>query len=299
MVSVIVCTFNRVKYLPICLEKLANQTVSSSKYEIIIIDNNSTDESGAACELFIDMHKTLNVHYFLELKQGHTYSRNRGIAESKGEILAFIDDDAFVEVNYIENINKAFSNLEIVALGGKITPHYESGNPPVWMSKYLLPLVAALDMGEHKQYFRKGKFPIGANMAFRKNVFQNFGWFNIELGRRGSKGLEGGDEKDIFLKLHKSGAKILYDPNIKVTHIIPESRLQLAYIKGLAIGVGSSERKRLKSTDIFQKSKKILSELIKIGGTAILFFSFIFKGKIQSAKMLVIFRFWVLKGYFK
>ena len=113
------------------------------------------------------------------------------------------------------------------------------------------------------------------------------------------KGLEGGDEKDIFLKLHKSGAKILYDPNIKVTHIIPESRLQLTYIKGLAIGVGSSERKRLKSTDIFQKSNKILSELIKIGGTAILFFSFLFKGKIQSAKMLVIFRFWVVKGYFK
>ena len=124
MVSVIVCTFNRVKYLPICLEKLANQTVSSSEYEIIIIDNNSTDESGLVCELFIDSHKTINVHYFLELKQGHTYSRNRGIAESKGEILAFIDDDAFVEVNYIENINKAFSNLEIVALGGKITPHY-------------------------------------------------------------------------------------------------------------------------------------------------------------------------------
>ena len=55
MVSVIVCTFNRVKYLPICLEKLANQTVSSSEYEIIIIDNNSTDESGLACELFIDI----------------------------------------------------------------------------------------------------------------------------------------------------------------------------------------------------------------------------------------------------
>ena len=85
MVSVIVCTFNREKYLPICLEKLANQTVSSSEYEIIIIDNNSTDESGLVCELFINTHKTINVHYFLELKQGHTYSRNRGIAESKGE----------------------------------------------------------------------------------------------------------------------------------------------------------------------------------------------------------------------
>ena len=299
MVSVIVCTFNRVKYLPICLGKLVNQTVSFSEYEIIIIDNNSTDESGAACELFINMHKKINVQYFLELQQGHTYSRNRGIAESKGEYLAFIDDDAFVEVDYIENINKAFSNLEIAALGGKIIPHYESGNPPVWMSKYLLPLVAALDMGIHKQYFRKGKFPIGANMAFRKNVFKDLGLFNIELGRRGSKGLEGGDEKDVFLKLHKSGAKILYDPDIKVTHIIPESRLQLTYIKGLAIGVGSSERKRLKSTDIFQKSNKILSELIKIVGTAILCFSFLFKGKVPAAKMLVMFRFWVITGYFK
>tara|TARA_B110000027_G_scaffold1587_1_gene1377 strand:+ start:864 stop:1157 length:294 start_codon:yes stop_codon:yes gene_type:complete len=94
--------------------------------------------------------KKLNVHYFLELRQGLTYSRNRGITESKGEYLAFIDDDVFVEVDYIENINQAFSNLKIAALGGEITPHYESGNPPVWMSKYLLPLVAALDMGIHK-----------------------------------------------------------------------------------------------------------------------------------------------------
>jgi len=53
-------------------------------------------------------------------------------------------------------------------LGGEITPHYESGNPPVWMSKYLLPLVVALDMGIHKKYFKKGKFPIGAHMAFSK-----------------------------------------------------------------------------------------------------------------------------------
>ena len=87
----------------------------------------------------------------------------------------------------------------------------------------------------------------------------------------------------------------MYDPNIKVTHIIPESRLQLTYIQGLAIGVGSSERKRLKNTDIFQKSNKILSELIKICGTGVLFFSFLLKGKIQAAKMLVVFRFWVCK----
>ena len=299
MVSVVVCTFNRVKYLRICLEKLANQTANFSEYEIIVVDNNSTDGSRLACESFINTHKELNVNYFLELKQGHTYSRNRGITESKGEYLAFIDDDAFVAINYIENIKKAFSNFKISALGGKITPRYESGNPPVWMSKYLLPLVAALDMGEYKKYFKKGKYPIGANMAFRKNIFRDLGFFNIDLGRRGSKGLEGGDEKDIFIKLHNSGAKVLYDPDVKVTHIIPESRLQLTYIKGLAVGVGSSERKRLKSSGIYQKTHKILSELIKIAGTGVLFFSFLFKGKVAAAKMLVVFRFWVITGYFK
>ena len=299
MVSVIVCTFNRVKYLRICLEKLANQTVNSSEYEIIVIDNDSKDGSGMACQSFMKMHKKLNIHYFLELRQGHTFSRNRGITESKGEYLAFIDDDAFVANDYIENINKAFSTFKIAALGGKITPHYESGIPPVWMTKYLLPLVAALDMGPNKKYFRKENYPLGANMAFRKNVFRDLGLFNIELGRRGSKGLEGGDEKDIFLKLHKTGAKILYDPDIKVTHFIPESRLQLTYIKGLAVGVGSSERKRLKNSGFYQKTNKILSELIKIAGTAILFFSFLFKRKVAAAKMLVAFRFWVITGYFK
>ena len=138
MISVIVCTYNRVKYLRICLEKLSIQTANSSEYEIIVIDNNSTDGTKLACESFINIHKKLDVNYFLELKEGHTYSRNRGIKESKGEYLAFIDDDAFVDVDYIENIKKAFSTYNIAALGGKITPRYESGNPPVWMSKYFL-----------------------------------------------------------------------------------------------------------------------------------------------------------------
>ena len=136
-------------------------------------------------------------------------------------------------------------------------------------------------------------------MAFRKNVFRDLGFFNIDLGRRGSKGLERGDEKYIFLKLHNSGAKVLYDPDVKVTHIIPESRLQLTYIKGLAVGVGSSERKRLKSSGIYQKTHKILSELIKIAGTGVLFFAFLLKRKVAAAKMLVAFRFWVITGYFK
>jgi hypothetical protein len=83
-------------------------------------------------------------------------------------------------------------------LGGEITPHYESGNPPVWMSKYLLPLVVALDMGIHKQYTKKENFPLVPIWLLVKKVFQDYGLFNIELGLRGSKGLEGRDKKDKF-----------------------------------------------------------------------------------------------------
>lgn len=296
MISVIVCTYNRDIYLPKTLAHLANQSADKSLYEVLIIDNNSKDDTAQIAKDFIENDSATNASYFIELNQGHTYARNRGIKEAKGQIFTFIDDDAFVDVDYIKNIHHYFNfNKEVKAIGGKIIPVYETERPK-WMSKFFLPLVSALDMGNHPKRFSGSKFPIGANMSFKKEVFEKYGLFDVNLGRRGT-GLEGGDEKEVFLRLKKNNEEIHYVPNVVVNHIIPAKRTTMEYVKGLAMGVGSSERKRLADRPLSQKIWKMLDEGVKIGGSVILFLAYAIRFRFQAAFLMIRFRYWVLKGW--
>ncbi|MBX2965966.1 MAG: glycosyltransferase family 2 protein [Cyclobacteriaceae bacterium] len=294
-ISVIVCTYNRERYIGKCLEHLHNQHADKKLYEIIIIDNNSTDGTTEICKAAVTKYGETTFHYFFEPVQGHSQSRNRGISESKGNIIAFLDDDAFTDPDYISNLNTFFiAHPEVMAIGGKIIPVYE-GETPAWMSEHLLPLVAAQDMGNQPKKFTGRKFPIGANMAFRKEAFDKYGIFNTNLGRKGS-GLEGGDEKDVFDRLKKNNETIFYVPSVIVQHIIPQKRVELSYIRGLGIGVGTSERKRIQESG--KVLNKVFEELYKIAGTGILILWYFLQGRFSAGIMLVRFRCWVIKGLF-
>lgn len=296
-VSVIVCTYNREKYLEQCLKSLADQTLPMDQYEIVIVNNNSPDNTDAVCKRFIENHSEWNINYSIEYNQGHTYARNRGIEEASGKYLAFIDDDAFVKQPYCEEILKYFEgNPQVMAIGGRLYPIYDDCEEPAWMNPWLLPLVAALDMGDKPKEFAKRKFPTGANMAFRKTVFETVGNFNVELGRRGTDNLEGGDEKDMIFRLKAAGGKVHYVPTVEVDHIIPPKRITMEYVRGLATGVGRHERKRLKQEGPLALLIKWVLELVKIGGTLLLFITYLVKGQAIKGITLVKFRYWVVKG---
>ena len=163
--SIVVCTYNRERYIQQNLESFLNQTSNFSEFEVVIINNNSPDNTDEICTEFISNHPEVNWVYKIETNQGHTYARNRGIAESAGEFIAFIDDDAFVRKEYCQNIIQFFTqNDSVDAIGGLIIPVYESGAEPKWMTPYLLTLVAAQDYGKETKEFHPRKFPIGANM---------------------------------------------------------------------------------------------------------------------------------------
>ncbi len=298
MISVIVCTYNREKYLGACLELLANQSALSDQYEVIIVDNNSTDETAKIAAQVIEQHPEVMMNYFLEESVGLSHARNRGIKEANGDILSFIDDDAFADHGYVKAMGDYFADHEEVsAIGGKIIPEYE-GQEPQWMSKFLLPLVAAVDMGDEPRPFPVSKFPIGANMAFRKSVFTRLGAFDTALGRI-AEDLGAGEEKDLFMKLKSADQPIHYVPAVLVRHIIPEKRLEEDYIRRMGQGVGRSEKMRLQNQPKQEIVKKIASELIKVAGTAVLFIIYSLQLRFQAASMVVKFRFWVLQGYFQ
>ena len=189
--SVIICTYNRCEYLPPLFESLEGQTLSRNRFELIIIDNNSSDKTASMSREFLLKNPGLNGKYIFEEKPGLSHARNRGILESAGDILVFIDDDAQASPAYLENIVNYFDNHhDVQAGGGKILPLYESREPG-WMTPFLLPVVSALDLGEKIRPFPGRKYPIGANMFFRKEVFDRIGLFNVDLGRKGKNFLGG------------------------------------------------------------------------------------------------------------
>jgi glycosyltransferase involved in cell wall biosynthesis len=293
--SVIVCTYNREEYIGECLTRLASQNIDKTTYEVLVINNNSTDNSQRVIDSIARKYSEINFLSFIEEKQGLTYARNRGIKESSGVILSFLDDDAFADSDYCARIIESFAKHKtIAAIGGKIVPKYESEEPR-WMSPYLLPLVASLDLGNEARPFRYMKFPIGANMAFRKSAFEKYGIFDTELGRRGAV-LEGGEEKEMFIRLKKAKEEIWYFPGIAVSHIIPAHRVKKSYVKGLAKGVGTSERKRISKERFENKLGKAVSEIMKIAGTIVLSVFFAVKGSRSQAIMLIKFRYWVVSA---
>lgn len=296
--SIVICTYNRDQYLKECLDHLSIQTASKNLFEVLVIDNNSTDQTEETCHNYQKANPQVQFKYIIEPNQGLSFCRNRGIAESWGDIISYIDDDAFADQDYVSNSISYFKgHTNVDAIGGKVTPLYHSSEPK-WISSYLLPLVAALDMGETAGPFRGWRFPIGANMAFRRAALPNSAPFHTGLGRKGLF-LGSGEEKELFYRLKKRNRSIHYVPGVHVRHSIPDVRLEPAYIKRMAMGIGKSEAIRIKQGPFHLILGKWLQEFFKIGATAILAFSYSLQGKWPKAAMLMKFRMWFLGSFLK
>lgn len=295
-ISVIICTYNREQYIYRTLQHIAENNFPTSEYEVLLVNNNSTDLTEKECLRFKADFPNIHFHYFIETAQGLSFARNRGAQEAQSDFLVYLDDDAFVDRNYLKNLNKHIHDYpDLVAFGGKITPLYENGIIPSWMSKWSFSWVSALDMGKRIRLFQGRFFPIGANMGFRKNCIQQYGYFNTTLGRS-KNNLLAGEEKDYFNRLKAGKEKIYYLPDVEVQHVIPEKRTTTEFIVNLALGVGMSERLRTlgKSKKLYRQ--RILMELLKWGCTLILYIYYTLRFTYQKGWKLLLFRWYVTKG---
>ena len=291
--SVIICTYNRDKYLPEALQSLTKQTLDNSRVEYIVINNNSNDNTEKISKEFGEKNPQLNFRYEMEFNQGLSYARNKGIEIAKGKIIAFIDDDAITEPDYAENLLKAFAeNPQFDSLGGKVLPIYHAGKEPIWMSKYLEGFVSKVDYGEKTAAFVSNKYPVGCNMAFKREIFEELGGFNVELTLRN-------DDKYMFLKLRRAKKTILYASNVVVHHYMDAFRVEDWYIKKQSIQVGATERIRLKNEPKIQTILKPFEYAIKLGVAMLFSFVFLLKGQIPKAKYLTWIRWLVFIGFFK
>ncbi|MBO4768045.1 MAG: glycosyltransferase, partial [Bacteroidales bacterium] len=244
-------------------------------------------------------HPEVPYRYFLETSQGLSFARNRGIAEAGGDIIVFLDDDSFVEPDYLERLSARMAEYpDAAAFGGRIDPLFESGEAPRWLCKWTYSWVSAIDRGPEVSLFTGGKYPIGANMGFRAETLRGIPGFDTSLGRTG-KNLLGGEEKEIFGRISAAGGKIYYFPDVKVQHVIPERRTTRDYIVRFAQGIGYSEYVRCSRKGGSALLKRRFSELVKWAATLVLWPVYLFKGRPACGNALVLFRRNVSRGLFR
>lgn len=295
-ISFIICTYNRAEYLQDSVETLLQNEANPEYYQLLIIDNNSADETKAIVQEAQASYPDHNISYITETKQGLSHARNRGIEESDCPIIVFVDDDVMVPENYIDSWLEFWKmKPNAKCAGGKIEVQFDDPRPS-WMSYFLLPLLGHHDNGSKLTTYGKNAYPFGGNMGFKSSIFDQFGNFDTELGRKG-KELKASEEKELFQRIKKAGVGIFYVPKAKLFHRVNKSRLTEEYIKEQAIGLGESIAIQNRHKSSATKLSWAITEFLKWMTSLLLFLPYTLSLQTSKAVMLLKFRRWILDGY--
>ncbi|HXJ84931.1 MAG TPA: glycosyltransferase [Candidatus Methylomirabilis sp.] len=234
-VSIVVCTHNRAASLRLTLACLGAQvTPPHLPWEVMVVDNNSTDSTRREIETFAAS-ASIPVRYLFAAPEGLSRARNVGLAESQAEIVAFTDDDVDPAPDWVARIAEAMTESRLDLLGGRIVPAW-SEPPPRWLERRPY-LANALAITDHPTPAllptRTGKPAVwGANLAVRREVFAKVGRFDPRRGLIGTK-LYGGEENDLIERALAAGFRVAYDPRVLVRHRIGVDRMRVGYFSRL------------------------------------------------------------------
>ncbi|MGO8787156.1 MAG: glycosyltransferase family 2 protein [Terriglobia bacterium] len=230
-ITVILCTYNRCTILAKALNSVAASRLPESiEWEVLVVDNNSSDRTREVVEDYCRRFPG-RFRYLFEPQQGLSYARNAGIREGRGYVLAFMDDDVTVEPEWLQNLTACLQDGEWAGAGGRTLPG-QGFSPPRWLSfkePYNLggALCAVFDLGDEPQELNRA--PYGANMAFRKEMFEKHGGFRIDLDRCGGNTMSNGDT-EFGRRLMAAGERLRYEPSAVVYHPVPQDRVNKEYI---------------------------------------------------------------------
>lgn len=289
-ISIVICTYNRDEFISEALESLSKQSLTPSNFEILIVNNNSNDNTESICKNFIIDHPELDVNYVIESKQGLSYARNLGIEKAKYDIITYIDDDAYAREDFAELIYNYFNaHPNTAGLGGKVTPRYEIEEPK-WMNPYLLGIVTGIDYGDQITKFPKNRFPVGCNMSYRKDLLKKVGGFNNNLKWRA-------DDKYINFQIRKLSDEIYYLPQLEVEHTIDAHRTTDENFIDITRKFGSAESIRVQDEGKISYIKKCFEFLYKLAGSFILMTMYYLKGQPLKGKYTFWYRWIATKAF--
>lgn len=226
--SVIIATYNRAEELVKTIESL-KELESTEPWEVIIVDNNSSDNTREVVEGVKSF--PVPLRYLMEREQGRSAALNAGIKAAQGEILAITDDDVRVDPKWLTNAERALLDLNCDYVGGKALPIWR-GVLPKWMpnrgGKHW-GVIALLDYGPHPVEFGE-RVPLGVNMVFRREAFERAGLWDNSIGRKAGT-LLGQEVREWAQRARAAELRGYYSPDLVVHHVIPEDRLTKRYFR--------------------------------------------------------------------
>jgi glycosyltransferase involved in cell wall biosynthesis len=229
VVSIILCTHDRVRYLATAIGSIETQGVSKEFYETIVVDNASSD----ATRDFVCSRASQDssLRWIPEPIIGLSHARNTGIRAARGRYLAFIDDDAIAEPGWLAGILLAFDACgpEVGCVAGKVIPIWDAPRPP-WLHDELLGYICAFDHSPAASWLNDHQYPYGANVVYNKEALQRVGGFSTELGRKGNS-LLSNEENLVHRQLKRFGYRTYYDPRISVRHHVHSERLTKSWFR--------------------------------------------------------------------
>lgn len=283
--SVIIPTRNRSRSLFLALESICNQTISQDKFEVIVVDNGSKDDTKEVALSFLN--KIGNLRYFYEDKPGLYMGRHRGLKEARSEILVYADDDIEAFPTWLEGIKESFEDERTVLVGGKNLPKFLS-EPPEWILRmwdrtekngHVLGYLSILDLGEETKEINP-YYVFGCNFSIRKAILLEAGGFHPDAMPQELISYRGDGETHVSKYISENKYRAIYNPKASVYHVISSDRLTVEYFcirahnEGVSRsfsqirdshGLSISDRKKciLKLKNILRTTCSVIMKLVK------------------------------------
>ncbi|MEK6531623.1 MAG: glycosyltransferase family A protein [Deltaproteobacteria bacterium] len=212
--SVVVCTYNRAGLLSSCLDSLAGQSADPETFEVIIVDNNSTDKTPEVAKAYLERK---NFRCIREEKQGLSHARNAGFTVAGGEYAAYIDDDARADKDWVREMTEFTKRRpDAVAFGGPYR-HFSLAKLPEWCRESYF----SWGLGDTERPLQASEWLNGTNMAYRRTILSGLNGFDAGLGMR-RYSISYGEETRLLSEIKRLGLPIYYVPQMKVEHFAPE-----------------------------------------------------------------------------
>lgn len=245
-ISVVLCTYNRKKFLQNALDSLLYQNFDDEfSYEIVVIDDGSTDGTEHTVREHIQKVTTVPIRYARTKGVGIAEARNKGVNENHGKWIAFFDDDEVADPKWIFELYKVARETGADCIGGTIVLKLPESFD-LDLGPFCRGLLEETYLEQESLRYPKNDIPSTSNVLIRRALFDKIGGFDANMHY-------GGSDADFFWRAHTYGAEIWYAPNAITYHIISESRLKEEYFKCDALRLGaSSARARYKYNGCFR-----------------------------------------------
>jgi len=239
-ITVAICTHNRATYLALALASLQQQSLPAGQFEILVVDNCSTDDTRRVVEGFCQA--LPNLRYLHDSRLGLSNARNTALGAARGRYIAYLDDDAVAAPQWLQALLTAFSSgsPRVACVGGRIDPIWEIPRPE-WLPDELLGYLTVVDWGSSGPALTaQRRYVAGANMAFEVAALHDAGGFDPALGRTGGN-LVSQEEILVQRRLAARGLTVFYEHGAVVRHHLPASRLTQQWLCARVFADGYSD----------------------------------------------------------